>query len=159
MQARSFNDAYGPVIVRIALAIPLVVSGVGKLLGVGPKASGIDGFAGTLAGLGVPASELFAWIVGAVELGGGLLLLVGLFARYAAALAAVNMATATLLVHAPNGFVVGEGGFEYTLVLALIAVSLVATGPGALSLERAMFGRELVPGSLSEEPADSRTEA
>lgn len=112
MQSQSFNSksiAYGPVIVRIALAIPLVVSGAGKLLGIGPKASGIAGFAGTLASLGVPVPELFAWIVGAVEFGGGLLILLGLFTRYAAALAAVNMAVATVLVHAPNGFVVGGG--------------------------------------------------
>lgn len=55
MKIQSFNSkpaAYGPVIVRIALAIPLVVSGIGKLFGVGPKASGIEGFASTLAGLG-----------------------------------------------------------------------------------------------------------
>ncbi len=162
MQSQSFNSksiAYGPVIVRIALAIPLVVSGAGKLLGIGPKASGIAGFAGTLASLGIPVPELFAWIVGAVEFGGGLLILLGLFTRYAAALAAVNMAVATVLVHAPNGFVVGEGGFEYTLVLALVAVSLVVSGPGSLSLGRAVFGHELVPSSLRGERAEPGTEA
>lgn len=69
------------------------------------------------------------------------------------------MATATVLVHAPSGFVVGEGGFEYTLVLALIAASLVASGPGALSLGRVVFGHEPVPDSLRGESADPSTEA
>lgn len=148
----------GPLIVRIALAIPLVVSGVGKLLNVGPKAYGIEGFAGVLAGLGVPAPELFAWVVGLVELLGGLLIAAGLFTRYAAALAAVTMAAATLLVHAPNGFVVSEGGYEYTLVLTLIAVSLALSGPGALSLERAVFGRELLPGGDETPSSETRSE-
>lgn len=146
----------GSMVVRITLAIPLIVAGAGKLLGVGPKASGIDGFAGMLAGMGVPAPELAAWAVGSIELVGGLLILIGLFTRMAAVLAAVVMAAATVFVHVPNGFVAGDGGFEYTLVLALIAVSLVISGPGALSLERAVFGRELLTGAFAGRIVGSR---
>lgn len=156
VQTQSFGGryaAFGPVFVRLALAISLVVSGVGKVFNLGPKAFGIEGFAGYLAGLGVPAPGVLAWVVGGIELVGGLLILVGLLTRVSAALAAVTMAAATVLAHAPNGFVVSEGGFEYTLALTLIAASLVCSGPGALSVERAVFGRELVFGGRSADGA------
>lgn len=126
----------------------------------GPRSTGgIGGFAGFLAQLGVPAPELVAWGIGFVELLGGLLILVGLFTRYAAALIAIDMAVATLLVHVPNGFAVSNGGYEYTLVLALIAVAFVLSGPGALSLEYALYGRERLPMTSADrdEKQSSRT--
>ncbi|SIR72715.1 putative oxidoreductase [Haladaptatus litoreus] len=148
-QAQSRRWAvWSPIFIRLAMGIVFVVAGAGKF-GIGPKSTGsIAGFAGFLAQLGVPAPELFAWVVGLVELVGGILLLVGLFTRYVAVLIAVDMAVATLLVHLPNGFAVvnnGPTGYEYTLTLTLIAISLVFSGPGALSLEHALFGRELLP--------------
>lgn len=140
---------WNPVVLRLALGIVFVVSGLGKVLGIGPKASGIAGFAETLAGLGLPLPTLFAWAVGLVELVGGGLLIVGLFTRYAAGLLAVIMAVATVLVHLPYGFVAGDGGIEYTLVLTLVSLALVLSGPGACSLERYLFDEELFV------PADS----
>lgn len=101
---------------------------------------------GFLASLGVPSPTLFAWIVGIVELLGGLLLLAGLFTRYAAVLLATDMFVATWLVHLPNGFAVDTGGYEYTLVLMLVSIALVFSGPGRLALEYAIFDRELLPG-------------
>lgn len=134
---------WNPVVLRFALSVSLLVAGVGKVFGVGPKANTIDGFAGMLASLGIPASTVVAWLVALGEVGAGLLLLLGLFTRFAAAVAAAIMFAATVLVHLPNGFVAGEGGFEYTLVLFLVAVALVLSGPGTLSVERAVFDDEL----------------
>ncbi|RBI60789.1 DoxX family protein [halophilic archaeon] len=148
---------WSPIFLRLAVGIVFVVAGAGKVFGLGPKSTGgIAGFAGFLAQLGVPAPELFAWIVGLVELVGGILLLVGLLTRYVAVLIAIDMAVATWLVHLPNGFAVvnnGPTGYEYTMTLALIAISLVFSGPGALSLEHALFGRELLPKSRTERPS------
>lgn len=140
---------WNPVVLRLALGIVFVVSGTGKVLGTGPKASGIAGFSEMLAGLGLPVPTLFAWGVGLVELVGGILLLAGLFTRYVAGLLAVVMAVATVLVHLPEGFVAGDGGIEYTLVLTLVSLALVLSGPGACSLERYLFNEELFV------PADS----
>lgn len=139
---------------RLALGTIFVVAGAGKVFGIGPKAVGIDGFAGFLASLGVPMPELFAWIVGLVELVGGILLLAGLFTRYASVLLLADMLTAMWLVHIPNGFAVGNNGIEFPLVLALTAIALVFSGPGRLSLERAIFGRELLPRTRSDETTD-----
>ncbi|WP_049921765.1 DoxX family protein [Halopiger djelfimassiliensis] len=139
----SVGAKWNPVVLRVALGIVLVVAGVGKLFAVGPKAMGIGGLTGVLASQGVPAPTLVAWLVAAGETAGGVSLLLGVFTRYAAAVAAVIMFSATVLVHLPNGFVVADGGFEYTMVLFLVAVSLVLSGPGALSVERAVFDDEL----------------
>jgi putative oxidoreductase len=124
----------------------MLVHGLGKL-DVGPLAngSGVAGVVGFFASLGIPAPTLFAWVVTLVEVGGGLLVVLGLLTRYAAALVAVDMAVATVLVHLPNGFGVSNGGYEFTLLLALTAVSVVLSGPGRLSLETVLFGRELLP--------------
>ena len=67
-----------------------------------------------------------------------ILLLIGLLTRTVAALLAVDIAVATVLVHLPNGFVVLDGGYEYTLVLTLSALGLALSGPGVVSLKRAL---------------------
>lgn len=129
-------------LLRFGLGIVFLVHGIGKLFGVGPAAADLAGFAGMLSGMNVPAATFFAYVVAIVEGLGGLLVLLGLFTRYASALIAVDMLTATVLVHLPNGFAVSNGGYEFVLVLFLMATSLVLSGAGALSLELALFDEE-----------------
>ncbi|NLV01111.1 DoxX family protein [Haloferax volcanii] len=135
---------WSPIFIRLALGIPMVVSGFGKVLAVGPKSMGIPGFSGFLASLGVPLPTVAAWGVGLLELVGGLFLLVGLLVRVVGALVAVNMTVATVLAHLPNGYPASSGGVELTLALALVAVAVVLSGPGSFSLERALFDGELL---------------
>lgn len=142
-EAPSTGAQWTPVVLRLALGIVLLVSGIGKVFAVGPKASGIGNFAGTLASLGVPMSTVVAWLVALGEVGCGVLLLLGLFTRYAAAVSAVITFAAMTLVHLPNGFAASDGGIEYTMVLVLMSIALVLSGPGALSVERTVLGDEL----------------
>ncbi|WP_241768184.1 DoxX family protein [Haloferax sp. ATB1] len=128
--------------VRLALGIPMLISGVGKVLAIGPKPMGISGFAGFLTSLGVPFPTVAAWGVGLIELVGGLLLVVGVAVRVVSALIAVDMVVATVLYHLPNGYPAGSNGIELTLVLTLIAAALVLSGPGTLSVEHALFDQE-----------------
>lgn len=141
---------WSPVFVRLALGIPMVISGVGKVFAIGSKAMGISGFAGFLASLGVPLPTIAAWGVGLLELVGGILLLVGLFVRIASVVIAINMLVATILYHLPNGYPVASDGIESTLTLSLIALALVVSGPGALSVEQALFDREDLPSDSSQ---------
>jgi putative oxidoreductase len=134
---------WGIALLRLAIGFVFVVHGAGKLLGVGPFATSLDQFAGFLGTLGVPLPTLFAFVVAVVEAVGGLFVLVGFLTRFAAAAIAVNMLVATLLVHLPNGFAASDGGYEYTLTLFLVSLSLVLLGSGAFSVERIAFGREL----------------
>lgn len=134
---------------RIGLGVVYLVHGVGKLFDVGPAATGgVAGFASFLDGMGIPAAVFFAWVVALVETLGGVALLLGVLTRYAAALVAIDALVATLIYHAPNGFVVTGNGIEFTLVNFFAALALVLLGAGALSLEVSLRGEEYVPARL-----------
>jgi putative oxidoreductase len=76
------------------------------------------------------------------ETGGGLLLALGFLTPLAAALLCSEMLVAAISVHIKKGFFVTSGGFEYTLVLGVAALTLAFTGPGSLSLD-ALLGHYL----------------
>jgi putative oxidoreductase len=50
----------------------------------------------------------------------------------------VNSGSAAESVHLKAGYFAHTGGYEYTLVLATVAVALAFTGPGAISLDNAL---------------------
>ena len=135
---------WGPTFARLARGIPIVVAGVGKIFAVGPKGFGIEGFSGLLVNIGVPFPTVFAWLVGTIEVIGGTLLLVGALVRVSAALVSIIMLTATVLVHIPNGYPTTNGGFELTLALFFVAISIVVAGPGRLSVEHDLLDREII---------------
>ena len=72
------------------------------------------------------------------EPAGGALLATGLLTPVAGSVLTGTMATAIRKVHAPKGLWSTQGGYEYnhTLIAAIFAV--VDTGPGPLSLDRAL---------------------
>ena len=144
------SKRWSSVVIRLALAIPMVISGVGKVFAVGPKSMGITGFAGFLTSLGIPFPTVVAWGVGGLELVGGIALLAGLFVRIAGALIAVNMLVATVLVHLPNGYPASDGGIELTLTLTLVALAAVLNGPGPFSLEHSIFDGEVLSSDSSQ---------
>lgn len=106
---------------------------------------GLDRFAGFLSNLGIPLPEVFAFLVAFFELIGGIGLIVGLFTRYWTIPLAVIMIVAIFTVKLQAGLLGGGGRPGYELDLALLAgcIALLLTGPGPLSLERALFHKEL----------------
>lgn len=126
------SDSWGPVLIRLAVGLVMVIHGLGKLFGVGPAAMSISQFTGFLDTLGLPAASVLAWIVAVVELGGGVLILLGVFTRLAALIIAIDMVVATVLVHLPEGY----SDSELTIVLCLAALSLVVSGAGKLALRQ-----------------------
>ncbi|GGC63894.1 DoxX family protein [Haloferax sulfurifontis] len=143
-------------VVRLALGVPILISGVGKVLAIGPKPMGISGFAGFLASLGVPLPTVAAWGVGLLELVGGALLLAGLTVRVTSALIAIDMLVATVLYHLPNGYPAASGGVELTLTLCLVALALAITGPGAFTVRRALSDTERRPSGASQSRGTDR---
>jgi len=79
----------------------------------------------------------FLWIAGVIELVTSVLVLLGLFTRAAAFVAAGEMAIAYWMVHAKMGFYpavnMGEGAILFCFVFLYIA----AAGPGAWSVDGA----------------------
>ena len=68
----------------------------------------------------------------------GLLLAAGFVTPLASLAIAVVMFNAIWTVHWSKGFWNGNGGLEYPLVLATVAASLAAIGPGRFSIDRAI---------------------
>lgn len=85
------ND-YGPPLGRIFIAALFVVSGFGKLMDPG-------GTAGYIAGQGLPLPQVLAWATIAVELLGGLMLVVGFKVRAAALVLFLFTIVATVIFH------------------------------------------------------------
>lgn len=152
MDADDAHD-YGLVLLRFAPALVFLMHGGGRLLGVGPYAGSVGGFAGFLGGQGVPAAIAFAWLVTLLEVLGGLALIAGALTRLIAIGLAVNMLVATAIVHLPNGYAVGDGGYELALLLAMVMAGLALTGPGEKSVDMRMFQEEPTPRALWERVA------
>ena len=128
-------------LLRVAAGTFLIPHGAQKLFGAfggyGLEATGEFfqtqlGFAnGYLAALGA----------GSVEVFGGLLLALGLLTRPAAGAIAVMLLVAATM-HTGAGFFWTEGGWEYPVLWAIIALTFVVRGGGKYALDR-VIGREL----------------
>jgi putative oxidoreductase len=132
-------------------AIPLrLIVGFGFMEhGYAKIARGPESFAHILHALGAPAPELLAWATIAVELVGGLAVLLGGFVKLASIPMAIVLLVATLTVHLPYGFSsikllsvdeagahFGQPGYETDLLYLAALAALVLGGSGALSLDR-----------------------
>lgn len=85
-------NRYGPLAGRILIVLIFVLSGFGKI-------TGFEGTVGYIASKGLPLPQLAAIGSIIVELGGGILLIIGWKARWAAAAMLVFTALAALFFH------------------------------------------------------------
>lgn len=126
-------------LLALRLVVGVLFSGHGaqKLFGWfgghGPRGTG-----GFFESLGFRPGLPFALLAGASELTGGLLLAAGLFVPAAALLFAGVMTSAIAAVHWRKGIWNQNGGIEFPLVVATVAFSVAALGPGRLSLDAAL---------------------
>ena len=123
----------GILVLRLALGVMFIAHGLQKSFGLfgGP---GIEGFSRMLSGLGFAPATLWAYIAAYTELLGGLLLILGIQVRPAAALLLILIVTAAVKVHLEKGFFLSNGGFEYTFIIAAICISLILLGAGKFSV-------------------------
>lgn len=124
---------FAPTVLRLATGLVFAMHGWQKL-----STMGVEGVAGFLASLGFPAATLFAVLLIAIELLGGIALILGAFTYWAAALSAIVAFVAFFTVHVGNGFFIGGNGYEFILVLFAASVSLMLTGPGKWSVRDLM---------------------
>ena len=131
----------GLLLLRLAVGLTMAAHGAQKLFGWfgGP---GLDAVGGFFEQLGFVPGRRNAWMAGAGEFSGGVLLAIGLLTPAAAALLIAIMFVAVMSVHLKNGFFVTTGGYEYNLVLAVAAASVAFIGPGPLSVD-ALLGLPL----------------
>lgn len=124
---------YGPLVGRILITVIFLKSGIEKI-------TGFSAVAGMLAKMGMPFAEVL--VVGAIvfELGGGLMVLLGWFARWGALLLAIFMVLATLMFH--NFWAVDAAQYQDQLIhfmknLSILGalVFIMGAGSGPLSLK------------------------
>ena len=82
---------------------------------------------------GAPAT--LVWTAGWLELVGGVLLTLGLFARQAALVSSGLMAVAYFIAHAPRGFWPILNGGELAIAYCWLFLYVAAQGPGAWALD------------------------
>jgi putative oxidoreductase len=131
----------GLFVLRLVVGLLFVGHGAQKLFGAF-GGGGIEGTAASFEQGGLRPGRLHAWAAGLAEAGGGALLVLGLLTPFAAAALIGVMTAAIATVHAPRGVWVGNGGYEYNLVLVAAAVALAGAGPGAWAIDHA-FGWDL----------------
>lgn len=130
----------GLLLLRAVVGVTAIAHGWQKIW-----TNGLDATAAGFAGMGIPLPQFSAPLAAYAELIGGMLLVLGLAARFAAALIGITMTVAMLVVHLSGGFFAADGGIEFVLLLAASAFALVFTGSGAISFDalcsRALFAR------------------
>ena len=124
----------GILILRLAAGLTLAAHGTQKLFG-WFGGYGLTGTGGFLEQLGFVPGKRNALFAGVAEGVGGLLLALGFATPLAAAVIIAVMTVASLSVHLKHGFFNHNQGFEYTMMLAVIALSIAMIGPGQFSLD------------------------
>lgn len=120
--------AYAALTLRLSLGVMLLAHGLMKVL-----VFTLPGTAQFFGSVGFPG--WLAYVVVALEIGGGILLLLGVATRITA-LAMIPIMLGAMSVHWANGWVFSapNGGWEYPALLAILMVVQALLGPGAYAL-------------------------
>lgn len=125
---------------RIPVGIIFAAHGAQKLFG-WFGGHGLDGTGQFFGSVGLNPGYLMALLAGLAEFFGGLALIAGLLVRPAAAALAFAMLIAIFAVHWSKGFFAASGGYEYALALFAASLSLLFSGAGRFSVDRAIGER------------------
>ena len=119
--------AWGMVPLRVVIGLVFLMHGSQKLLNLNSTAAFFDS-------IGIPIAQVAAALVTAVEILGGVALILGWFTRVVAALLAIDMAVAILTARMDGGFF-APSGFEFELTLLGACLTLAVMGAGGFSLD------------------------
>ncbi|MEU6810498.1 DoxX family membrane protein [Streptomyces sp. NPDC046831] len=125
----------GLLLLRLTFGLLMAAHGAQKVFGL----FGGEGLAATgkgFAALGYHPGKLFAAVGGLSELLGGLGLALGLLTPLAAAALIGVMINAMATVTGAHGLWATEGGVEYSVCIAVVALAVAAIGPGRLAVDR-----------------------
>ena len=119
---------YAALLLRVALGVMFIAHALLKIF-----VFTVPGTVQFFESVGFPGA--LAYLTIAAELGGGALLLAGVYTRWVA-LATVPLLLGAAWVHLPNGWVFSAqgGGWEYPVFLAVAAMVQFLLGDGAYAL-------------------------
>ncbi|MGW7817730.1 DoxX family membrane protein [Streptomyces puniciscabiei] len=126
---------FGLLLLRLTFGLFMAGHGSQKLFGLfgGP---GLTATGKGFESLGYRPGKVFAVIGGLSEFLGGLGLAVGLLTPLAAAALVGVMINAMATVTGAHGLWEADGGVEYSVGIAVVALAVAAIGPGRLALDR-----------------------
>ncbi|NJN68544.1 MAG: DoxX family protein [Chloroflexaceae bacterium] len=131
-----------PFILRLVIGLVFLLHGLAKfgVLGDGSIQQTTEMF----SGMNMPLPGVTAPLVAAIEVIGGLALLIGLGTRFACIPLVVIMLVAIVAVKLPNELnPIGRGGYELDLLLLAGLVVLLLLGSGPLAVERKVLKPDL----------------
>ena len=125
---------YLPLAGRILLGLIFVMAGFGKL-------ANPAGTVGYMAAYGMPYADMLVWPTGLLELGGGILLMIGWHARWAATALILFTIAATFIFHAFWNVDAAQMQMQQIMFLKNLAIIggllyVVAYGSGPCSLTK-----------------------
>lgn len=125
------NDSLGKLTLRLTLGVLILFHGVAKILHPGT----VDYIGGVLANAGLPSFLAYGVFVG--EVIAPLLLILGIYTRYAALVVCINMLFAIGLMHSGELFMLTEhGGWRLELqgfyLFCAVAVMFLGSGSQAV---------------------------
>jgi putative oxidoreductase len=129
---KSFYDLAIPLawpIIRVAVGWNLMVHGWGKV------SRGPSAFVGAFVQMGFDPALPWIWAGLIIEFVGGIALILGLFTRFFAAAAAIELLIITML-YWKTGFSWLNRGYEYTLLWGLVCFAIALRGGGPYSVDR-----------------------
>jgi putative oxidoreductase len=136
---KPFYDVAVPLswlVVRAGVGWNLLVHGYGKIT-VGPT----PGFLKAFVDLGFAPPAPYFWTTLVVETLAGIGLILGLFTRFFAVAAAIELLVITI-TYWHTGFSWLRQGYEYTLLWGLMCAAIALRGGGPYSVDR-LIGKEL----------------
>lgn len=131
----SGRAALAGTVARVLAGVVFVVVSLGKF-------TRHDSYIEEFVSYGLPGSSLLVYLVGLLELGGGLALVAGFLTRLAALGLALNMVGAVATAGVQVG---GPIHLGLAPTLALVMVFLLWAGPGPYSVDARLFGRTRAP--------------
>ena len=90
-----------------------------------------------LSKMGIEPSQILAWVLSITEFVGGVCIILGFLTRFWAAGLVIDMAVAVFKVNLGNGFFASRNGFELPMAFGVMALVILLTGPGPVSIDRA----------------------
>lgn len=134
------EQSISPLSLRIVAGIIFTAHGAQKLFA-WFGGYGLEGTGQWMESIGLAPGYLMALMAGSAEFFGGLFLIFGLLTRPTSFILAITMAVAIFSVHIDNGLFMTANGYEFSLALLAISISLLCSGAGKLSLDQVITKR------------------